>query len=196
MKLTTLRTVFSGILLSFCLLGNANAAIIDQEQANTPVFMAAFSQSDLAQSFQQSSSMIAGAGIFLQAGQGTTDTVTISLWDALPNNAGSMLASASGLGTEGTWFDVFWNPLAVTPNTSLFLVFTSANDTLGIAGDTSNPYALGQTFANAGFGPFPSFDYAFRTYSSDDNAAPVSGPGTFVLFAFGVIALAIRKMKK
>ena len=164
------------------------APIIDQNQPNTPVYMAAFEQTDLAQSFQQASDNIAGAGIFLQPGIGTSDNITISLWNLLPNQLGAINeASGTALGVSGNWVDVFWNPVSVTPNTTMYLVFTSDNNTLGISGDTSNPYPRGQVYANSGFEPFPDFDYAFRTYAE---AAPVPEPATMLLVGVGLIGLA------
>ena len=140
---------------------------IDQNQPSGPVYMAAFSQGDLAQSFMQINSNIAGAGILLQAGTGSTDNVTIQVWTGLPNAGGTMLAEGSAMGTAGQWVDVFWDYVAVTPGTTYYLVFVG-NTTLGIAGDTGNPYPHGHVFANAGFTPFPNFDYAVRTYYETD----------------------------
>ncbi len=183
---------FTLISLSFC----TNAAlIIDQNQAKNSGTMASFAQSNLAQSFKQTYDNIAGAGIFLKQWSGLTDIVTISLWDALPNQAGNLLASASGLGTQGSWFDVFWNPVSVVPHTTLYLVFTSENNVLGIAGSTSNPYKRGQVYANAGYGSFASFDYTFRTYS-DDNFSSVSEPASIALLGLGLAGIGFFRRKK
>src|SRR5688572_2502674 len=111
--------------------------VIDQNQTSATVFMAAFSQTDLAQSFQQSTNGICGAGIFLRAGIGTSDNVQISLWTNLPNAGGTLIVQASTIGTAGTWADVFWPATAITANTTFFLVF-DGNTTLGIAGDTAD----------------------------------------------------------
>lgn len=138
---------------------------IDQNQPDASVYMAAFSQTDLAQSFQhQSANSICGAGIFLQPGIGSTDNVTIELWTTLPNGGGQMLATGSAQGTQGTWCDVSWNPVAINANTTYYLRF-HGNSTLGIAGSVANPYPFGQVYANGGYQSFPSFDYTFRTYS-------------------------------
>ena len=143
----------------------ATAQVIDQNQPSGPVYMAGFAQTDLAQSFQQTNTNISGAGILLQAGIGGTDNVTISLWSGLPNAGGVMMATASAQGTQGQWVDVYWPATAVTPGVTYFLVFTG-NVTLGIAGDTNNPYPFGHVYANPGYGAFPAFDYAFRTWTN------------------------------
>jgi len=165
----------------------AVADFIDQNQTDGSVYMAAFSQTDLAQSFQQSANNISGAGILLQADVGTTDTVTISLWTTLPNGGGTMLASASASGTAGEWVDVFWDTVSISAGTTYFLDF-SGNSTLGIAGSLSNPYAGGQVFANAGYGPFPDFDYAFRTYYKD-----VPAPSALALLGLGGLVATRRR---
>lgn len=136
---------------------------IDQNQPSNTTYMASFSQGDLAQSFQQTHGNICGAGINLQAGIGSSDNVTIAIWDALPNAGGTMLAEASATGTQGEWVDVFWETALITPATTYYLVFTG-NTTLGITGDTGNPYPHGHVYANPGYQPFTDFDYTFRTY--------------------------------
>ncbi len=168
--------------------GPAMAALsVDQSQLSATTYMAGFFQPDLAQSFQQDHGNVAGAGIQMMSYVGTTDTVTIALWDALPNAGGTLLASASGTATAGTWFDVYWSPVAVTPGDTLFLVFTSSQNTLGIMGDEYNPYPDGMTYANAGFGAFPTFDYTFRTYYDDAFAVlpAVPAPAALLLGTLG-----------
>ena len=162
----------------------AFADTIDEDAPTNNAFMASFSQSDLAQSFQQAASNVSGAGIFLQAGQGSTGAVTISLYDKLPNNGGSLLAQGSGTGTQGSWFDVLWAPISVVANSTYFLVFTG-DSALGIAGDTANGYARGNVFATEGYGSFSSFDYTFRTYN-DVGAVPE--PETYALMMAGLAA--------
>jgi hypothetical protein len=68
---------------------------------------------------------------------------------------------------------------------------------LGISGDTRNPYAFGQVYANPGYGSFSGFDYTFRTYTSDVSAA-VPEPGTWamMLIGFGVVGGAMRTAKR
>ena len=170
----------------------AFADTIDEDAPTNNAFMASFSQSDLAQSFQQAASNVSGAGIFLQAGQGSTGAVTISLYDKLPNNGGSLLAQGSGTGTQGSWFDVLWAPISVVANTTYFLVFTG-DSALGIAGDTANGYARGNVFATEGYGSFSSFDYTFRTYN-DVGAVPE--PETYALMGLGLGLVALARRRK
>jgi hypothetical protein len=165
--------------------------ILDQNQPSGPTYMAAFSQTDLAQSFQtqQSSMPTIGAGILLQPGIGSTDTVVIELWTTLPNAGGMMLATGSTTGTQGDWADVFWDGggVLLDADTTYYLHFTG-NITLGIAGDTNNPYPFGHVFANPGFQPFPNFDYAFRTWVS------LPAPGALALL--GIAGLAGQRRRR
>ncbi|WP_375513114.1 PEP-CTERM sorting domain-containing protein [uncultured Nostoc sp.] len=177
---------------------SANAALfIDQEQSSINVNMAYFSQSDLAQSFKPAANNVAGAAIKLTQGIGTVGDVKISLW----NGQGNVLASGIALGQlPDAWTEVFWNPVAVTPNKTLFLVFESLSN-LAIAGDTNNPYPDGQVYANRGFQSFPYYDYTFRTYSDDSfgmqsvpEPTSVLGLMTFIAF-IGVSATKCKKQQ-
>ncbi len=141
---------------------SASALDFDQMQHGGEHYIADFDQVDIAQSFKPGHGNLAGAGIWLHV-YGSTDNVVISLWDALPDEGGAMLATGSAMGTAGNWVNVFWDPVPVTIGTTYFLVFTG-NETLGIKGQTDNPYPHGQCYANPGFGSFPEFDYAFHTY--------------------------------
>lgn len=185
-----LRTILSRLALASALIApHLHAApIIDQDQPVVNAAMAAFVQGDLAQSFKQNASNIAGAGIFLWPGAGTPDSVSISLYDALPNASGNLLASASATGTPGAWVDVFWSPVTIAPNSSYFLVFDSPGASLIIAGDDFNSYASGIVYANSGFVAFPDYDYTFRTYA-DISASRVPVPGSLALLGLGLATL-------
>lgn len=163
------------VVLLFSIASPALAHTIDQNQPNAVTYMAGLDQLDLAQSFMQSHGNISGAGISLKPSIGETGNVTITLWDALPNAGGSILATASATGTAGEWVDVFWGAVTTTAMTTYYLVFTGAAN-LGIMGDTSDPYPDGQLFANEGYQSFPTFDFTFRTYYDE---TPISDIDTW-----------------
>jgi hypothetical protein len=181
-----MKTIATIALAGFAAAATAGP-VLDQNQPDTNTYMAGFNQTDLAQSFMTDAGSIAGAGIFLEGGVGNTDTVRISLYDALPDEGGSLLAQASTQGTQGQWVDVFWNEVIIAADTTYFLVF-DGNTTLGIAGDTNNPYADGMTFANAGFNSFSNFDYTFRTWSSS-----IPTPGAAAALAVAGLGIARRR---
>ena len=144
----------------------ASAQVIDQNQPNAFVYMKAFGQSDCAQSFQQTASNIAGAGIHLYT-TGSSGTVTLEIWDALPNAGGNMIVSGSAPGTPGNWVDIYWTPTPITSGVTYYMVMTCTDPAMGIYGDVNDPYPFGMVFANPGYGAFPTFDYTFRTYSGN-----------------------------
>jgi hypothetical protein len=170
---------------------------VDQSDPVANAYMAGFAQGGLAQSFAPSGSNVSGAGLFLVNGVGTTDTVTISLWTDLPDQAGAtLLASASTTGSAGSWADVFWSPVSVAANQTYFLLF-SGNNTLGAAGDTQNNYVSGHTYANTGFGSYPGYDYTFRTYTSDAvSPSPEPASWALMLGGFGMVGGALRSRRK
>ncbi|MBK8329405.1 MAG: T9SS type A sorting domain-containing protein [Bacteroidetes bacterium] len=144
---------------------NMGAGAVDQSQLVNNTCMATFAQTGLAQSFVPSVSSMCGAGVFLVSNAAGSGTVTIELYTNLPNAAGVLLATGSAVATDGTWADVTWPSVPVTIGTTYYLVLTSTNNSHCVAGDISGGYANGQLYANAGYNPFPNYDYTFRTYS-------------------------------
>lgn len=188
------KQIALAITLAFA--GAAQAAVVlDQDAPANNAYMAGFGQTDLAQSFKQSTSNIAGAGIHLWSGGGTGD-ITISLYDQLPNNGGNLLASATGTGVSDNWLDVFWSPVSIVADTTYFLVFTSSNSSMGINGDTNNGYSGGQVYANSGYGSFPSYDYTFRTYSDNAFGNNVPEPASMALVGLGLGAAMLGRRRK
>jgi len=168
----------------------ANAQIINQNAPTNNVPMAAFSEGDLAQSFKQSVGNIVGAGVFLDFSFGSgAETLTIELWDNLPNVGGAMQLAAGSTAINGNnvWADVFWAQTNITAGQTYFLRFLSSN-TLSfnyvISGDLNNGYADGQVYGGFGYGSFPRFDYTFRTY--ENGLAVVPEPATYALMVSGL----------
>jgi hypothetical protein len=188
------KQIALAITLAFA--GAAQAAVVlDQDAPANNAYMAGFGQTDLAQSFKQSTSNIAGAGIHLWSG-GSTGDITISLYDQLPNNGGNLLASATGAGVSGDWVDVFWSPVAIAAETTYFLVFTSTDGSMGINGDTGNGYSRGQVYANSGYGGFSTYDYTFRTYSDNAFGNNVPEPASMALVGLGLGAAMLSRRRK
>ncbi|MBI3134027.1 MAG: T9SS type A sorting domain-containing protein [Bacteroidetes bacterium] len=147
---------------------------VDQSDLVNNTYMAAFSQTDLAQSFIPTQNTICGAAIYTHAA-GATGDLTITLYDNLPNAGGVVLATGvtPGAGSD-MWVDVVWPATAVTPGITYYLVFTCSNLSMGIDGDVNNNYPGGMVYANSGYGSFPSFDYTFKTYYGCGQLSPVS----------------------
>jgi len=144
---------------------------LDQNAPTNNACMAGFGSVDLAQSFKQAAPNINGAGIFMHAGVGAPETLTISLWDRLPNAGGALLASGSGTAVPGAWFNVSWNCVTIAPGATYYLLF-STTASMCYDGDVNNGYPHGNLFANPGFVSFPTFDYTFRTYNCCGGGGP------------------------
>ncbi|MEM7187739.1 MAG: hypothetical protein AAF466_13890, partial [Bacteroidota bacterium] len=146
--------------------GVCPAPMLEINQDVEDTCMALISQTDLAQSYIPTETESAGAGIKFTA-PSTGEDLTLSLWDALPNAGGTMLATGTTVTTGDVWVDVFWDPVVtVTPGNTYFITI-EGTVTECVAGSTNDPYPDGEVYANAGYQQFPTFDYTFRTYSCD-----------------------------
>lgn len=166
------------------------AQTIDQQQTGSSVCMSGLWNLDLAQSFTAQGLNSVGGGFRMHDSGGSTENVTISLWDDLPPQGGTMLASGSALATRGQWVDVFWNPVDITPGNEYFLIIEGTSLSLCVGGEASDQYPGGHVYTNAGFQPFPAFDFAFRAFSNTDpilNLIDVN-PGSFMTFEIQGIA--------
>lgn len=148
---------------------------VDQANLIDNAYMAAFSQTDLAQSFIPAQNSICGASVYTYAGAGSNGDLTISLYSNLPNAGGVLLASGVSVNAgSGMWADVYWTPVSVTPGVTYYLVFTCTNGGMGLDGDVNNNYPGGNVYANGGYGPFPGFDYTFQTFYGCGVLSPIT----------------------
>ncbi|MFA7448830.1 MAG: T9SS type A sorting domain-containing protein [Weeksellaceae bacterium] len=154
--------------------GGCTTPILEVNQDIDNTCMANFSQGGLAQSYTAQESEAAGAGIKFRDSSTGLD-VTLSLWDGLPNAGGVMLATKTTQ-TDGTeWADVYWDSVvSVTVGDTYFIVIDGDMSLPCVAGALNNPYSGGMAHAND-YGPFPDYDYTFRTYSCDDGGEPEPG---------------------
>ena len=160
--------------------------------------MAQFSQTGLAQSFIQTDDNILGAGIWLFTDNPNAGgEITI---EPLRRLAERRRSEPTRVGQGGrTGGRVRRNLLRQRPGRpeagqTYFLVFTSRNPNLFIAGATDNPYPNGQVYAND-FTAFPQFDYAFLTLAEEQAVIPEPGTLALLAVAFVGAGLARRRSK-
>lgn len=199
MKTLKILTKASLALSTFCavvfLLGvQAGAAVIvDQENAGSTSGYNAISRPQ-AQSFMQAADNIAGAAVRIDT-FGTSGTITLSIYDALPGTGGNLIASGTGpaptVATEPrdeAWMTVFWSAVAVTPETELFLGITSASGDAGLVSINSSPYTRGTQYLN-GNPSGKGADLAFRTYTDTAFSVSIPAPAGITTFALGLAGL-------
>lgn len=193
---------------------------VDQAQYLNDVDFHQFNDGPAAQSFKQDHANISGASVFLFASTdinaSPSGTVTASLFDTL---GGSPILSASGLGTAGSWLDIYWPAVAIVPSQTYYLVFTSPDSNLHLAGmevitDPNfngglpfDPYDKGNAFTTSGFvawdgndAPGPGADLAFMTHYDDGTRTPThntpDGGSTLAILGLSFTLLGIVRSKR
>src|SRR5690606_31956208 len=95
-------------------------------------------------------------------------TLEVGLWDNLPNAGGVLLTSGSVTTPGGdAWVDVFWDTPASTTIGDMYYLVVEGTVLECMAGTTYDSYPGGHLYANAGYGPFPDWDYTFRHYGCE-----------------------------
>ncbi len=178
-----------------CLFCSAAQAlpIVALQQSDDSTLYAASNTAGMAQSFVATTDNLTGAGVYLHhwsASAGSAD-ITLSLWDALPDDGGTSLASATASGQRGNWVDVLWNPVATSVGQSYFLLIEGNNSLMTIASSgTSNPYPEGDAYAN-GYYIDTYRDFTFRTFYDDafkdGGGFKMSAPATLPLLAAALL---------
>lgn len=167
-----------------------------------------------AQSFQQSHGNIVGAGIFLKGRPDASDIITLSIYDKLPTEGGSLIVSGSDTGHGGSWLDVYWPEVAITQGATYFLVFSSndpKNNGLGVGAmeqSLNDFYPTGNAFATVDFIAFDyvgegtdiGYDIGFRTYYDDGNRNPThntpDGGSTLAILGLSLTLLGAVRSKR
>lgn len=139
---------------------------VNQEIFNT--CMADFTFGSLiAQSYIPTEAVAAGAGIRFEETSTGLD-VNLSLWNGLPNAGGTMLASGTSQTVGTNWADVFWDSVVYLAVGNTYYIVMDGDPSLPcISGSTSDVYPGGSVVVDY---TFPSYDFAFRTYSCDDGS--------------------------
>jgi len=153
-----------------------SAQVIDANQTGSALYMASFSQGDLAQSFTPTMATCSGGGIFTSP-YGTGGTFTCELWTGLPNAGGTMLATGSANASPSSYTDAMWPAVPVTVGTTYYMVYYCTDPGMGIMGDY-DLYLGGNVFANSGFGAWPQYDYTFRTWAGGGPTFALTATGT------------------
>ena len=208
MTRTRLALALPALALLAAIAAPARAQTIDQSQPNVGSRYAGWQFSSIwqGQTFTPTANTVAGAGFFLRGwgdNVSTTGNLTVQLWSARPDLGGTFLSggtspfTVSGSYAGGGWFDVFWAPVSVTPNSSYALVLQTSNADYnvitGYDNGNYNSYTGGDTFYQMEFAavtdPYSSnaADLAFREYSVGTSTVPE--PASVALVAAGLIAM-------
>ena len=164
--------------------------VVDQSQLDVTLDLASFDDIEFAQSFKQSSGNITGARVSIHSDEGSgSGAITIDLYDDLPSNGGTQLATGTDFGVgPGDWASVdFGGQVSVIPNSLLYLVFSSTNSSFSLSGSNGNPYSRGRAFLIPDWGMGTTHDYTFETFANSAPAVPE--PSTFALAFLGLLSL-------
>lgn len=141
------------------------------------------------QTFMQTANKISGASVFLGSYWGSGN-VTLSVYSTNPYNDGGAnpVPGATGTvyGSTGTWADVFWSPVNITPNQTYFLAFQGDNNEV-ITYTYGDTYTSGDAYWYGSPASQNYYDFAFKTW------APVPAPGSAAVLGLGGLIASRRR---
>ena len=192
------RIIFAGLVSITSFVANAQV-LTDQNNDFIHSLDGAFcslqASANCGQSFQQSHTNIAGAGISIREFQFVVGAqVTISIFSSYGTTPAGLVASGTSITSSPGWIDVFWDAAAVDLSTTYFLVVESPVENLAAHESGFDTYSLGHAHLQGSLEQHSTSDLAFRTYF--DDAASVPEPSTFGLLGLGLAGFGLLRRKQ
>src|SRR5690554_6133777 len=145
--------------------GYCDYSFLDIDQNEDADCFGMVSDGGMYQSFTATELESSGAGIkFTDPSRGLE--VTLSLWDGLSTQGGTMLASQTTHTYGDQWVDVFWDEAVDLEIGTEYFLRIEGDDDLSCIRAGLNPYPGGQAYSR--FNGYPDYDYTFRTYYCND----------------------------
>ncbi|HLW33019.1 MAG TPA: fibronectin type III domain-containing protein, partial [Aequorivita sp.] len=140
-------------------------SFVDVEQTQDNDCFGMVSDGGMFQSFTAAEVESSGVGIkFTDPSRGIE--VTLSLWDGLSTQGGTMLASQTTQTYGEQWVDVFWDEAVELEVGTEYFIRVEGDDELSCIRAALDPYPGGQAYSR--FQAYPDYDYTFRTYYCND----------------------------
>jgi len=157
--------------------GFCETPILEINQTQETTCMSNIASGRFSQSYIAETPYSAGAGFKFRVPPSIGLDFNFSLWDGIPYQGGTMIASGTGT-TDGTyWADVFWDSVASVTIGNTYHIDVRGDISLPcFSGSSQNPYPGGSLFL--GINEHPANDLNFRTFSCDDAGTGVLCRGT------------------
>ena len=189
-----MKTSVLMLIVGACGSAASGQTVVDQENiadfAAGLAYIGTGSPAQVAQEFKQTNGNISGASIQLGSFWGS-DTVTLGIYTGDPYLGGTLVSGAigTGSGSPGSWIDVFWPAVSITPGASYWL---------GVEGTTGGGVVCyttpGSVYPSGGWHYYgtdytESYDMGFKTWYD------VPAPGAAALLGLGGLAAARRRRR-